>query len=282
MALSIDQGTAIIEAEKAEHPVLNEVNSPSEVSIWKLTMEVFSSAASFISTLFDSLKLEIQSIAANLQIGGVNWIGQKVLEFQVGYVLQVIDNVPKYAVIDPAARIITRRSVLEQGNNKIRVKVAKNEPPEPLDSTEVTQLKGYLEKIRFAGTRIEIVNLPSDKVYLAGTITYLGEYATVIAPNVISAITAYYAQLSSATNFNGFVNLNEVIQAVRSVEGVDDFKPTELSIRPDGSTFISRTKIYELATGINNQEAPSVSGYVVEETESGFALADSLIFQSLV
>lgn len=192
--------------------------------------------------------------------------------------MAVVDFKPRYPVIDEGAKIITRCSVTEKGNRVIVAKVAKSEPPSPLSNSEETELKGYLAKIRFAGTEIKIINKIADKVYLSGEVVFLGEYASVINANVLDAITAYYATLSSANNFNGKVNLNEAIDAVKAVKGVVDFIPTELSIRPDAADFESRTVIYSLPLSINNGQAPSQAGYVVEETESGKTLSESILF----
>ena len=278
MALTAEQTAEIITTEKATHSELDVVNTPSNVSIWKLQKDVWASAASFISTLFDIRNVEAQAIADSGNVGIPSWVRKIVLDFQTGYVVSVVNFKASYAVIDEGAKIITRCSVTEKGNRVIEVKVAKSEPPTPLSNDEAIELKGYLSKIRFAGTEIKIVNKVADKVYLSGTVSFFGEYASVINDNVIDAVNAYYANLSSDQNFNGQVNLNEAIDAVKAVEGVVDFIPSELAIRPDITDFDSRTIIYSLSDSINNGQAPSQAGYIVEETESGYLLSDSLIF----
>lgn len=262
---------------------LSGLTSNSQVSIFGNIFYTTATEISILEQLIDAYILDIEAIIEQQAIGSTPWLRAKVLEFQYG------DNVElntttfaiAYPVLDTTKQIITRCSVKEVGNLVVQVKVAKSEPPVSLAAGEVTALESYIDVIQPAGTQINIVTLTSDKLYLAGTVYYSGQYSSVIATNVEFALTTYMADLSSATNFDGVVSVNDIIDTIQGVEGVSDFKPTEVAGRPDTTAFASRTVIYNLASGVNLREYETYAGYVVEETTSGSTFSDTLTYTAV-
>jgi phage-related holin len=150
-----------------------------------------------------------------------------------------------------------------------------------LSGLEITALEDYLDIIKPAGTQINVVSLTADKLYIFGTVFYSGQYSDVISDNVEAALNDYMTNLSSAENFDGIVRVIEIIDAIQAVEGVVDVNITEVGCRADTVAFASRTVVYKLSTGTNLREYTTVSGYIVEETESGSEFANTLTYTSV-
>lgn len=269
-----------IVAEKNAQTDLASLTSTSKTSKWNLWAYIVSVCTQFFEQI---LAVYMDDIDSKIQVAGVGtspWLREQILKFQAGDVVNFNTTtfVTSYTTIDETKKIITRCSVSRVGKNEALIRVAKNEPPEALSSPELTELIGYAQYVEFAGTNITIKTFDSDKLYLKAIVYYKGEYATVIQANVIDALNAYLANISSATNFGGRIKINAIIDTIQNVEGVTDVKLQEAGVRADLVPFSSRTVIYNLSTGINLVSYDSISGYVVQETESGQTFADQLTF----
>ncbi len=269
-----------IVAEKTAQPDLASLTSTSKAAKWNLWAYIIAVCTQLFEQI---LAVYMDDLDSKIQVAGVGtspWLRDQILKFQSGDVVNFNTTtfVTSYPVIDETKKIITRCSVSIVGKNEALIRVAKNEPPEALSSPELTELIGYAQYIEFAGTNITIKTFDSDKLYLKGMVYYKGEYATVIQDNVIDALNAYLANISSATNFGGRIKINAIIDTIQSVEGVTDVKLQEAGVRADLVAFSSRTVIYNLATGVNLVSYDSISGYVVQETESGQTFSDQLTF----
>ncbi len=262
---------------------LASLTSNSLVSIWG---NIFHTTAVEISILEQLIDVKIEEIEATIStqaIGSTPWIRAKILEFQNGDFVELDTTTFEiaYPEVQEALKIITRCSVKETGNLIIQAKVAKSDPPEALSAPEQTALADYISVIKPAGIQINVVSLASDKLYIVGTIYYSGQYSSVIQDNVEAALTSYMEELSSAENFDGVVKYSDIVDTIQAVEGVEDVNITEVGGRADTIAFASRTVVYKLSTGVNIREYEAVAGYIVEETESGSAFADTLSYTAV-
>lgn len=268
---------------KATLSALDGLTSDSQVSLFGNIFHVTATQVGVLEQLIDLYIQEIETIINAQAIGSIPWLRAKILEFQYGdYVeLNTSTFVIAYPEVDEALKIITRCSVKEIGNLVVQAKVAKSDPPVALSGAEVTALTDYLDLIKPAGTQINVVSLTGDKLYVNGTIFYSGQYSDVIQTNVESALTDYMENLSSAENFDGIVRLSEVNDAIQAVAGVVDVNIIEVGARAHTVAFTDRTVVYKLSTGTNLREYTTVSGYIVEETESGYTFNDTLAYTSV-
>jgi len=269
-----------IVAEKQAQAELGGLTSTSKAAKWNLWAYI----VAVCTQLFEQiLAVYMGDIDSKIQVAGVGtapWLREQILRFQSGDVVKFNTTtfITGYPVIDTTKRIITRCSVSTVGKNEALIRVAKNEPPEALSGSELTELIGYAQYVEFAGTNITIKTFNSDKLFLKAIVYYKGEYATVIQANVIDALNSYLANISSAVNFGGRIKINAIIDTIQNVEGVTDVKLQEAGVRADIVPFLSRTVIYNLATGVNLVSYDSISGYVVQETQSGQTFANQLTF----
>lgn len=209
------------------------------------------------------------------------WLTAKVFEFQYDdtnpQILYLDNYAPKYPTAAPQLRIVTRCSVVATIANRVVVKVAKNNPPEALDSTQIASLQDYVNTIGTAGISYTVTSTAADKIYIDADIYYNGQYSSLIQSSVTDAINGYLAALP----FNGILKISDIEIAIRNVEGVSDCLINNLKLRDDATVFADGTFLVQNKTVISRL-FPTIAGYVVGEDTAGQTLLDSLNFMSYV
>lgn len=250
--------------------VLSEMNSPSQVAIYRLITFVVATLVNMFEQTMDIFKTEVEDIAAKAAPGTPPWLQDQVFKFQYDattpQVVQLVEFVPGYDPVDTTKRIITRCSVKTDSNKIANIKVAKSDPPTPLSTLEQNALNGYLDKINPAGVEYNLINLDSDKIQIYGTVYYDGQYSPVIQTNVEAAINEYLKNLP----FNGVVKNSEIEDAIQGVNGVTDVLITAVKARRDtvaAASALTVTRVYETS-----------SGYIVAETTASYTFADTLTY----
>lgn len=267
--------------EKDSQTVLDGLDSDSKVAIWYMLLWIHAVAVNLHEQTWDILKAELEGKIAKAGAGSGPWLRERILEFQAGDNVQYNNGVIAYPVVDASKRIITRCSITQDGNRVVKAKVAKSDPPVKLSVSEQTEVNYYINQIRFEGTEINLVSEDADLLYVNAEVQYDGQYAEVIQSNVNAALTSFCQNLSGVQNFNGLVELNQVEDAIQSAEGVKRVKLNEVAIRAASVLFPSRSVIYNLASGVNQLKAETVSGYIVEETEAGYTFSDSITYTAV-
>lgn len=277
MARTIEQIQAGIIADIQATPELAEANSTSKRAIWRLFAYVQASAILLLEQIIDTFvtanELKIsQGIPAT-----ASWLNSKVLEFQYSatnpQIVELVDFVPVYPVVDKSLRLITRCSVLTTLSNQVIVKVAKSDPPVALTSTELISLQSYVNQIGVVGVNYSCQSLTSDKLYIDAEVYFDGQYSTVISASVISAINTFLSSLS----FNGILKVSDIELAIRDVVGVNDVLLKNVKMRSDATPFTGGTFLIQNNTVIS-RIFPTISGYIVGETTTGNTFTDKLTF----
>lgn len=293
MARTTDEIIEIMDEAQADESALSELNSPSTTSIFSLFKSIVATVCNQMEQLWDIKKLELEEVVDSAPIGSDAWLRSKVLEFQYDavtpQVIEIDSNfVARYPVIDTTLRIITRASVKTTSGLVVTVKVAKDEPPTALSVGELASLQGYLTGdtvstgtgdtggIASAGIAVVATSVAPDELSVIGVIYYNGQYAPVISANVIAAMDAYLANIP----FDGYVSVNDLQIAIRSVTGVSDLALSEVAIRANGILYASRTKLVD-ASDLLFYRYETVAGYVVQETTATKTFADLLVFTAI-
>lgn len=280
MARTIEQIQSAIITDIQATPELAEANSTSKRAIWRLFAYVQASAILLLEQIIDTFitanELKIsQAIPAT-----ASWLNSKVLEFQYSatnpQIVQLVDFVPVYPVVDKSLRLITRCSVVTTLSSQVIIKVAKNEPPVALTSTELSSLQSYINQIGVIGVNYNTQSLTSDKLYIDAEVYFDGQYSTVIQARVISAINTFLSTLS----FNGILKVSDIELAIRGVVGVSDVLLKNVKMRSDVTPFTGGTFLIQNNTVIS-RIFPTISGYIVGETTTGNTFTDKLTFISI-
>ena len=277
MARSINEIQAGIITSVQAQPELAAANSTSKRAVWRLWTFVVAVAINLLEQLQDVFQSEIEATVSLAAPQTAQWVQDRVLKFQYDasnpQIVQLINLVPQYPVVNADLRIVTRCSVKSTLSNQVQIKVAKNEPPEKLAGTEISALQSYIDVIGVAGVEYLVQSTDSDKLFVQAQIFYNGQYSAVIQANVILAIDTYLSQIP----FDGTLKLLDLEIAVRNVTGVTDIVLNNVRARKDGDPLSAATYLVQSNEVIARKWA-TVSGYIVGETTGGNTLADTLTF----
>lgn len=271
MARTLSEITAELDTAKAGYPALAGLNSPSATSIWRLLRFVVAICAQTLETLWDRHTADVNAIVARAAVGTPGWYADRAKEFQKddGSLAVQASGAIGYTVANPAARIITQATAKENSTTgKLFIKVAKAGAVAgalaPLSNAELVEVRGYFDRIRFAGTRLEVVSREADRLQIGGQIYYdpLLDVATVQAA-VLKAAQAYLASL----DFDGLVYASKLTDYLQAVPGIRDVAPVVLAARVGTAAPDFFTRVYE-----------TQAGYIILEDTPGAGLFDYLHF----
>lgn len=266
---------SMLDAKNAD-PTLSTLTSTSQTAKWNLYYFIVASCIAIFEQLQDLFKTYLETIAATAAPSTPQWTRNKVLKFQTGDVaeLNTTTFVIEYPTINTANQILTRCAVVTSPNRTVLIKVAKSDPPEPVSVGELAELQSYVETFNPAGIAFTLINEDSDKMEVAATIYFNGQYSAVIQSNVEAALNNYMANLP----FNGVISTQSVVDAMQGAEGVISLSLTRILTRKDTVAYGSGATLYNLATGIDSVQYQTVSGYVVEETTASHTFADTITY----
>ena len=272
MARTITQIQNEIITKKNTYSSLSELNSTSNVSIWRLWTYIVASAIYTHEILWDLYKKELQTISRRATVGTEQWFVGKALEFQYDsgtpQVLSVDDDyVISYETEDESLRIITQAAVSTLSDNTIKIKLAKGDVSSlvPLDSNELSAAHSYFSKLRLAGQKIDVISVLPDKLLVDVDIYYDGQYVeSLVQEDIIEAIETHLVNLE----FDGTVLTQKVIDVIQDVDGVVDVVLNQISGRANSDSFSERT--------IFIKEYLPDAGYMILEDETGFLPEDTI------
>lgn len=245
---------------------LSDMNSTSITAVYRLIAYITAVAHWVHENFFDAHKTAVEILINQAPVGTPSWYVKKAKEFQLGDVLYEVEGFLAYPVVDATKQIITQAAYKVTGS-KLFLKVAKAgvlvDTLEPLSTTELAQFAGYIDRLRFAGTEIEIVSLNADRLRLYGKIYYQGIYeVTDFQTRLVAAIKGYLKNLP----FDGTIQTIKLIDAMQQVSGFSDVEFTQL-IAFSGLLSEGFTRSYE-----------TKAGYIEAETTAGFTLEETLQF----
>jgi hypothetical protein len=264
MSRTIEQIQASIISDVQAQPELAEANTNSRRGIWRLITFVQASAILLLEQIIDVFKEE-NEIKINSAIPATtSWITNKVFNFQYSatnpQVVQLVDLVPSYPIIDSSLRIITRCSVVTTISGQVIIKSAKSDPPVALSNTELSSLQSYVNIIGVPGIKYTCLSSDADRVYIDADIYYDGQYSTVINGTVQNTINTFLSKLP----FNGQLKVSDLELAIRNITGVNDILFKNLKVRANSTAFASGTFLIQNNTVISRL-FPTIAGYVVLE-----------------
>jgi hypothetical protein len=267
---------SMLDAKNAD-PTLSALTSTSQTAKWNLYYFIVASCIAIFEQLQDLFKVDLETIASTAAPSTPQWTRNKVLAFQTGDVaeLDTTTFVIEYPTITAANQILTRCAVVTAPNRTVLIKVAKSDPPEPVSVGELAELQSYVETFNPAGIAFTLINEDSDKMEVAATIYYNGQYSAVIQDNVEAALNNYMANLP----FNGVISTQAVVDAIQGAEGVISLSLTRILVRRDTFAYGAGVTLYNLSTGVDSVQYQTYAGYVVEETTASHTFADTLTYQ---
>lgn len=268
MARSINDIITSIFADKNSRPELSSLTSTSKAAVWRNWVFVAANAQQNLEVIQDRFEAQVNEIIANNFIGTAEWYAQRAKEFQLGYDLTLNAQGIKYgySVTDVESQIIKAVSVTEDTGSTLYIKVAKEVDTDlsALSPQEKTQFTKYITKIKLAGTKINVVSLAADQLIMSGcTIYYDSIYSEAVIKEAVETALREYTR---SIPFDGKVKLNDVIDTIQKVTGVNDVEVEHLAIK-SGFSIIPVERIIELP-----------AGYINEASDSGLSFDDLITY----
>ena len=279
MARDLSVIQAEITAARTAKPELADLDGPTAVADYSLWEEVYAYCIWLFEKLLDAFRVEINTEITNNKVTTKSWWHNQVLNFQydptTAQVIEEIDFIAQYPVVDPTLRIITRcavRNVPRDGHLVVSVKVAQtvDDALVPLNDTQLAALVDYTLAIRPAGISMEVISLYADRLKLVADIYYLGQYdKDLVKAAVIQAINDYFSYLSNE-EFDGLVRLLKLEDFIQAVPGVSDIvihlaQGRDEATPVDGDNVVVFDRVYYTS-----------AGYIIAEDTVGHTLADTL------
>ncbi len=265
----------MLDAKNAD-PTLSALTSTSQTAKWNLYYFIVASCIAIFEQLQDIFKTELEAIASTAAPSTPQWTRNKVLKYQKGDVAQLNTTTftVEYPTINTANQILTRCAVITAPNRTVLIKVAKSDPPVPVSVGELAELQSYIETFNPAGIAFTLINENSDKMEVAATIYYNGQYSAVISTNVVAALNNYMATLP----FNGVISTQSVVDAIQAVEGVNSVSLARILVRKHTVAYGLGVTLYNLLLGVDSVQYQTISGYVAQETTATHTFADTLSY----
>ena len=288
MARSTATIKAGIMANIAADPLLGTMlTSTSLTSLFGLMAYVMASCQNLLEQSWDDYLVQINTYATQTPAASLNWVAAQAFLYQYSSdvtrtdlnSLTILPNgALGYATVDPTYNIVTRCAAITTANNEVQIKVAQGVPTAPtqIAGTALTQLQSYFDAKGTAGVSYTVSSGDPDFIAIFGAVYYKAGYGGVVQTNVEAALNAYLNNIAifdigskEPINYEGIVKVSEIIDAVMSAEGVDDFELKQLYGRAGTTTMFSQaTKVYDLnsSPGLNLRSYILASGYSTKET----------------
>ncbi|MFV0323487.1 MAG: hypothetical protein ACK5LF_03785 [Bacteroides xylanisolvens] len=230
--------------ERNKRLELSEFSSDSKMGVMNTLAWTTAAAIHSFETLLDVFAVDI-STAINQRVNGTpTYYANALLQYQQGDELTVRKDglAFGYANVDETKRIITQVSYIESTDDtnldsKLILKVAVGEKGhlEPLPVSELVPVNAYINKMKFAGTRIEVISREGDILIPRISVFFDGGIPeSEIYDKIEEKLDEYIMQMP----FDSSIYVSSVIEAVRSVEHVTDVYINE-EATPEQGIFIA-------------------------------------------
>ena len=238
----------------AEKDSLSGLTSTSKVAIWRLWVFIMAFAIWTFESLLDVFEEQINALIALNKIHTPQWYRERVLEFQFGFEYNTLlgqyvnDGLETAEIL--ASQIINSASV-EELAGRLKIKIAKRDSSQllaPLEAEELAAFAVYIQKVKDAGTRLQIISRPPDDLRLQLEICFdplvlnaQGERLDGTNDDPVGeAIDNYLYDLE----FNGEFVIDELERTLKSVQGVKIAETEFASARFGTNEFLEVDKTY--------------------------------------
>lgn len=211
----------------------------SVVSIENLLFYIVAVTSWIVERCIDAHKVEVNATLDSMIPHRAKWYRDKVLDFMKDKALaddtDVYDTSSMTADEIESAKVVKYAAVSEnQTTSILTIKVAgeKNGKRTALDDTTQQQLKNYLNEVKDAGVRINLVNESADRFRCTISICYDGILeASSVAEAVLKTVQNYVENLP----FNGVYSNMALVDAIQQVSGVKIAEVKSSDIMTHGS-----------------------------------------------
>ena len=214
--------------ERNKRLELQEFSSSSRVSVLNAITWVVAAIIHSFEILLDVFAVDISNTINNRINGTPVFYVNALYQYQKGDTLSISDDGLRfgYANIDETKRIITQVAYSESSDdnnldNKLILKIATGCKGElqAITPADLVQINAYLNKIAFAGTRLEVISQEGDVLIPRITIFHDG---AIQESELLDSIEAKLNDYIISIPFDASVYVSEIISAIKNIEHVTD------------------------------------------------------------
>lgn len=230
--------------ERQKRLELSEFKSDSKMSVMNGILWVVAAVIYSFETLLDVFAVDITETINGRINGTPNYYANALLQYQKGDELIVREDglAFGYASVDETKRIITQVSYVESTDDsnidsKLILKVATGSKGnlEAISPEELIPINSYINKIKFAGTRIEVISTKGDVLVPRLTVFYDG---AIPESEMYDAIEARLKEYVMNIDFDAAIYVSRLMDAIRSAEHITDVYIDE-TVSPEQGVFLA-------------------------------------------
>ena len=263
-------------AERDRRLELQEFRSDSKLSVLNGILWVAAAAIHSFETLLDVFALDI-SKAINERINGTpDYYARLLLQYQKGDTLTVREDglAFGYAQTDASKRIITQVAYQETTDDqtldsRLVLKIASGEKGnlQAVPAHELAPIRAYLQRMKFAGTRLEVVSREGDVLIPRLTVFHDG---AVPEAELYDDIEEQLRDYIVSVDFDAALYVTKIIDAIRRAEHVTDVYIDEKALPAQGVFLASYDSDGHLQPPERVERmAYTASGYLRESSRKG-------------
>lgn len=263
---------AVLERDKRLE--LSEFKSDSKLSVMNGILWVVAAVIYSFETLLDVFSVDISTAINNRINGTPNYYAQALLKYQEGDELKMRDDglAFGYEVVDQTKCLITQVSYSESTDdvnldNKLILKVAKGKKGNlsELTESELIPVQAYINKLKFAGTRIEVISTKGDVLIPRLTVYYDG---SIPESEMYDALDFNLKKFITSIDFDAMIYVSKLMDTLQRVNHVVDVYIDEEAV-PEQGVFLACHDVDGrlLPAEKIKRMASTKSGYLKESTK---------------
>lgn len=247
-----------------EKTSLSTLTSTSKVALWRLIIYIVALVIFTFETIMDVFREEIDAKVKANRPHTKDWYKTKALAFQYGDSLVDSDE---YEVIDIEKQIIKQVAIVE-GDRRVVIKVATLSGDELVklpENSQVDAFTAYMNKVKDAGTLIEVVNEDADKLRIEYEFYYdpllVKSDGKTIETNIDVVENAIITYLHSL-DFNGEFDINKLTDYIQQAIGYVSIKINYVGFKAAlASNYTQIDRVYKPLSGYMKLEEKVATNY---------------------
>lgn len=230
--------------ERNKRLELSEFSSDSKLSILNGITWTFAAVVFSFESLLDVFAIDISNILNNRINGTPTYYINALLQYQQGDELVMREDglAFGYNQTDPTKQIITQASYMESHDdvnldNKLILKAATGDKGNlhAIPAEELVLIQSYINRIKFAGTRIEVTSQEGDILIPRLSVYYDG---AVLESAIYDLIEEQLNTYMLSIKFDSTIYVSDIIAAIRKAEHVTDVY-IDAAAQPEQGVFIA-------------------------------------------
>ena len=262
--------------ERNKRLELNEFASDSKLSVMNGIMWTVAAVIYSFEAILDAFAIDISTAINNRINGTPTYYANALLQYQKGDTLIVREDglAFGYASVDPSKCIITQVSYSESTSDvnhdsKLIMKVATGSQGNlsAVSAEDLVMITAYINQLKFAGTRIEVISRNGDVLIPRVSVYYDG---AVRESEIYYAIDEKLKEYIMNVEFDSGVYVSKVLDAIKKVDHVTDVFIDPSAIPEQGVFLACYDSDGSLAAPVKiARMTHTSSGYVRESTGKG-------------